>query len=180
MIYPLWQKKEGMKNCLLNEDSGLPEDFVKTQHPDCQCSSNKAASFSKDSSFTLGYCLEFILQILEAKCSLSCINLQKIISNLEPLGECLVVVQENSLLKVHIHVKNPVPVINYILKFGEFVSFKLENMQIQHSDNYTRRCDKNYVRVIFITKFISCSALHKLGYSPSWLAANAEFLWELK
>ena len=39
-------------------------------------------------------------------------------------------------------------------------------------------CDKNYVRVIFITKFISCSALHKLVYSPSWLAANAEFLWE--
>lgn len=136
MIYPLWQKKEGMNNYLLNEDSGLPEDFVKTQHQDCQCSSNKAASFSKDSSFTLGYCLEFILQILEAKCSLSCINLQKIISNLEPLGECLVVVQENSLLKVHIHVKNPVPVINYILNFGEFVSFKLENMQIQHSDNY--------------------------------------------
>lgn len=136
MIYPLWQKKEGMNNYLLNEDSGLPEDFVKTQHPDCQCSSNKAASFSKDSSFTLGYCLEFILQILESKCSLSCVNLQKIISNLEPLGECLVVVQENSLLKVHIHVKNPVPVINYILKFGEFVSFKLENMQIQHSDNY--------------------------------------------
>ena len=136
MIYPLWQKKEGMNNYLLNEDSGLPEDFVKTQHQDCQCSSNKAASFSKDSSFTLGYCLEFILQILEAKCSLSCINLQKIISNLEPLGECLVVVQENSLLKVHIHVKNPVPIINYILKFGEFVSFKLENMQIQHSDNY--------------------------------------------
>lgn len=130
---------EGMKNYLLNEDYGLPEDFVKTQHPDCQCSSNKAASFSKDSSFTLGYCLEFILQILESKCSLSSINLQKIKSNLEPLGESLVVVQENSLLKVHIHVKNPVPVINYILNFGEFVSFKLENMQIQHSDNYNTR-----------------------------------------
>ncbi|MCI6891506.1 MAG: hypothetical protein MR852_05690 [Treponema sp.] len=66
-----------MNNYLLNEDSGLPEDFVKTQHQDCQCSSNKAALFSKDSSFTLGYCLEFILQILESKCSLSCINLQK-------------------------------------------------------------------------------------------------------
>ena len=40
-------------------------------------------------------------------------------------------------------------------------------------------CDKNYIRVIFIIKFISCPALHKLGYSPSWLAANAEFLWEI-
>ena len=40
-------------------------------------------------------------------------------------------------------------------------------------------CDKNYVRVIFITKFISCYALHKLGYSPSWLAANAVFLKEV-
>ena len=29
MIYPLWQKKKGMNNYLLNEDSGLPKDFVK-------------------------------------------------------------------------------------------------------------------------------------------------------
>ena len=31
-----------------------------------------------------------------------------------------------------------------------------------------------------VSKFISCSALHKLGYSPSWLAANAVFLKECK
>ena len=46
--------------------------------------------------------------------------------------------------------------------------------------DFLLECDKNYVRVIFITKFISCYALHKLGYSPSWLAANAEFLKECK
>lgn len=123
---------EGMKNYLMKENSNCMDYDCSDKNKNIIALSNFAA-FTKDSPFTLGYCMEFILQILESKCNPKNIQIQEIIKKLNSMGDYLIAAQEGSIIKIHIHVKNPVPVISYILVFGEFVSFKLENMQLQHN-----------------------------------------------
>ena len=128
---------EGMKKFLSNEIITPPKKAAQTPVQPAQVS-QASAVFTKDSAFNLGYCMEFILQILESKKKVSEVNLHEIIETLKAMGESLVAIQEDSVIKIHIHVMNPVPVLNYILQFGEFVSFKLENMQLQNNEHFTK------------------------------------------
>lgn len=125
---------EGMKKCLLHETINVPQKAAAAPAVSRPDTPVHTAGFTKDSPFTLGYCLEFILQILDSKCDSSKIDFQKVIDSLNTMGESLVAIHEDSIIKIHIHVMNPVPVIAYMLQFGEFVSFKLENMQLQHNE----------------------------------------------
>ena len=49
-------------------------------------------------------------------------------------GEGLVVVRDGSRVKVHIHTLRPEKVIALSRQYGEFLTFKLENMQLQHNE----------------------------------------------
>lgn len=128
---------EGMKKYLSNEIIFPPKTKTDVKKPETSAPA-KINTFTKDTPFLLGYCMEFILQLMESKVKTSNVYLHDIIKNLEKMGESLVAIQEESIIKIHIHVMNPVPVINYILQFGEFVSFKLENMQVQNNEHFTK------------------------------------------
>lgn len=125
---------EGMKKCLMHETINVPQKAGSPSVGSQPAAPVNTGVFTKDSPFTLGYCLEFILQILDSKCDSSKIDFQKVIDSLNTMGESLVAIHEDSIIKIHIHVMNTVPVIAYMLQFGEFVSFKLENMQLQHNE----------------------------------------------
>ena len=49
-------------------------------------------------------------------------------------GESLVCVQDGKRVKVHVHTKTPALIIKLSQKYGEFLTFKLENMQVQHNE----------------------------------------------
>ncbi|MGE5561400.1 MAG: DAK2 domain-containing protein [Chloroflexota bacterium] len=51
---------------------------------------------------------------------------------LEPMGDSLVVVGDEGLVKVHIHVTDPGPVLTHCLRFGELIEIEIENMRLQH------------------------------------------------
>jgi dihydroxyacetone kinase-like predicted kinase len=87
--------------------------------------------FNENSDFELGYCMEFLLQTLKSRRGF---NADEYTKKLNTLGSSLVVVQSGSIVKVHIHTKEPGPIIEYSQSFGEFATFKLENMQIQHDE----------------------------------------------
>jgi len=55
-------------------------------------------------------------------------------SVLENHGNSIVVVQDDDIVKVHIHTMKPGNIFNYAQQFGEFVTLKVENMQLQHSN----------------------------------------------
>lgn len=90
-------------------------------------------AFNEFSSFDFGYCMEFILQLFASKINIASFNLKLFTKELEGMGESLVVVKDETRIKVHIHTKLPARIITYAQMFGEFVSFKLENMALQHS-----------------------------------------------
>ncbi|NLW15094.1 MAG: DAK2 domain-containing protein [Erysipelothrix sp.] len=75
-----------------------------------------------------GYCTEFIIQ-LDPKAKYS---ENKFKDDLEKLGNSIVVVTDEDLVKVHVHTLKPGNALNLGQKYGEFLKLKIENMSEQH------------------------------------------------
>ncbi|MBQ9458076.1 MAG: DAK2 domain-containing protein [Bacilli bacterium] len=90
--------------------------------------------FDEDSVLDYGYCTEFILQLLKSLDGPKNFVLQDMIDYLSTIGDSIVAVQNGTIVKVHVHTKRPGKAIAYAQKFGEFVTFKMENMSIQHQE----------------------------------------------
>lgn len=91
-------------------------------------------SFGPDSVLEYGYCTEFILQLLHAKTDLAVFDLAAFLKPLEQLGDSIVAVANEGIVKLHIHTFTPEKVLEYGRRFGEFVTLKIENMSVQHSE----------------------------------------------
>ena len=86
---------------------------------------------NENSVFTEGYCMEFVLQLLNGKQDISLFSVNNFISGLESMGTSIVAAQDESRVKVHIHTMDPGSIIDFCRKYGEFLTFNLENMQLQ-------------------------------------------------
>ena len=53
---------------------------------------------------------------------------------LSELGDSLVVVDDDEIIKVHVHTNDPGVAIQEALRYGSFISVKIENMKLQHSE----------------------------------------------
>lgn len=89
---------------------------------------NAAAEFEGEITFT--YCTEFIVQ-RDSKITTSPKALR---SYLESIGDCVVVVDDESIIKVHVHTDNPGNALQEGLKFGMLTNMKIENMREQHEN----------------------------------------------
>lgn len=77
-----------------------------------------------------GYCTEFIVRLepsLVDKFKEE--QLKKELARIP--GESIVVVQDEDIVKVHVHTLKPGNALNIAQRFGEFVKLKIENMQEQ-------------------------------------------------
>ena len=73
-----------------------------------------------------GYCTEFLIESKDG----DYLNYRNKISN---LGDCLLIVGGEGLIKTHIHTNNPGKVLEEALKLGQLKDIKIDNMRIQHS-----------------------------------------------
>ena len=110
------------------------EDIEDCELPDASAFSTSAVTFDENSTLEYGYCTEFILQLLNAKTDISAFSLSELTSKLKELGDSVVTVQDDTLVKVHVHTFSPETVIGYVRQFGELVSVKIENMSVQHNE----------------------------------------------
>lgn len=87
---------------------------------------NVAAEF--DSEITFTYCTEFIVgrdpEILKDPLELRLF--------LETIGDCVVVVDDDEIIKVHVHTEEPGHALQEALKFGQLLTVKIDNMKEQH------------------------------------------------
>ena len=95
------------------------------------------SDFGPDSRLEYGYCTEFILQLMHYKTDLATFDLQKFVAPLEAMGDSIVAVHNDGIVKIHIHTFTPDKVLGYGREYGEFVSVKIENMSVQHSQTQT-------------------------------------------
>lgn len=90
------------------------------------------AMVDNDSEEGFGYCTEFILR-LEPEL-VHKFKEDQLKKELELLpGNSIVVVQDEEIVKVHVHTLKPGNALNIAQRFGEFIKLKIENMQEQHN-----------------------------------------------
>lgn len=84
-------------------------------------------SVFKGEEITFGYCTEFLIKGRE-------LRLEKFRDEIMLLGDSLMVVGDENLLKVHIHTNNPGGVLELAIAHGELSKIKIENMREQHNE----------------------------------------------
>ena len=89
-------------------------------------SRNAAGEFEGEITFT--YCTEFIVN-RSSECEKEPNDLRLY---LETIGDCVVVVDDDEIIKVHVHTDHPGNAIENALTFGSLVHLKIENMRDQH------------------------------------------------
>ena len=91
-----------------------------------ESSRNAAGEFEGEITFT--YCTEFIVN-RNPECEKEPNELRMF---LETIGDCVVVVDDEEIIKVHVHTDHPGNAIEDALTFGSLVHLKIENMRDQH------------------------------------------------
>lgn len=106
---------------ITNETAAEPDDALESDF-----FRNAAAEFDEKINFT--YCTEFIVG-RSAACKK---EPQELRAFLETIGDCVLVVDDEEIIKVHVHTENPGNALEAGLVFGELLTVKIENMKEQH------------------------------------------------
>ena len=124
---------EGMQNALCG-NAGASVQTVYDGAGKVSSRQIDVSAFDADSELEFGYCTEFILQLQNAKVDIPSFDIAGIISYLESVGNSIVAVKDDDLVKVHVHTFRPGDVLNYCQQFGEYLTLKIENMSLQHNE----------------------------------------------
>lgn len=93
-------------------------------------------SFTRDSVLEFGYCTEFLMRLMSAKVDPDAFSVDEVIEVLESQGgESVVAYKEGDIVKVHVHTMKPGEVLSACQSFGEFLTVKIENMSLGHSES---------------------------------------------
>ncbi|MEE0946197.1 MAG: DAK2 domain-containing protein [Acutalibacteraceae bacterium] len=109
-------------------------------------SRNAAGEFEGEITFT--YCTEFIVNRDPENTK----EPSELRAYLETIGDCVVVVDDEEIIKVHVHTDHPGNAIENALTFGSLVHLKIENMRDQHerakhdSENASKKPTQNSTR----------------------------------
>lgn len=91
---------------------------------------NKSIVASASGDIKFGYCSEFLIN-REKNATSNALTLK---AYLESVGDCVVVVEDEDIIKVHVHSNEPGNVIQAALKCGSLTNIKIDNMRFQHQN----------------------------------------------
>lgn len=140
---------KGMLDAVGGQTVELSELAVTTASKDIDFS-----LFNENSVMLYGYCTEFLLQLTRAKTDIDNFSLEEMKQKLSSFGDSIVAVKTGSVVKIHVHTLTPGAVLEYAQSFGEFLTVKIENMTLQHSEKQEKQNNvfkKNAVRKKFAT-----------------------------
>ena len=85
---------------------------------------------------TFAYCTEFIIQRENDN------DPEKLRAFLASLGDSLVLVDDEEIIKVHVHTNDPGKALHEAIDYGSFVTVKIENMRLQHTEKVMTEKEK--------------------------------------
>ncbi|MBR2489037.1 MAG: DAK2 domain-containing protein [Clostridia bacterium] len=119
---------KGMLSVLKDGVMIAANNAVQNDEADEEESSSRNAAGEFEGEITFTYCTEFIVNRAE-ECEKEPNELRLY---LETIGDCVVVVDDEEIIKVHVHTDHPGNAIENALTFGSLVHLKIENMRDQH------------------------------------------------
>ena len=114
---------EAMLSSMQGEDVIVPEGVAAA---DVKEAANFDDFDTDDITFT--YCTEFIIDRENDK------DPEKLREFLSSLGDSLVLVDDEEIIKVHVHTNDPGKALHEAIDYGSFVTVKIENMRLQHTE----------------------------------------------
>ncbi|MBQ1410957.1 MAG: DAK2 domain-containing protein [Oscillospiraceae bacterium] len=104
-----------------------------------QAATKDEANFSDfdTEDITFGYCTEFIVSRDGDG------DPEELRAWLDTMGDSLVLVDDDEIIKVHVHTNHPGEVIEKALTYGGLVTVKIENMRLQHTEKVLSEAEKN-------------------------------------
>ena len=122
---------EAMLSSLQGNDVIVPEGMEEGDVKD-------AADFSDfdTDDITFTYCTEFIISREND------LDPEKLRDFLSSLGDSLVLVDDDEIIKVHVHTNDPGKALHEAMDYGSFVTVKIENMRLQHTEKVMTENEK--------------------------------------
>ena len=122
---------EAMMSAMKGEDIVVPEGMADTEAKD---SANFDDFDTED--ITFAYCTEFIISRENDK------DPENLRAFLSELGDSLVLVDDEEIIKVHVHTNDPGAALHEAINYGSFVTVKIENMRQQHTEKVMTENEK--------------------------------------
>ena len=121
---------EAMGLAMQGQDVIVPEGTVDE--------GKESADFSDfdTGDITFTYCTEFIIQRENT------LDPEKLRDFLSSLGDSLVLVDDDEIIKVHVHTNDPGKALHEAMDYGSFVTVKIENMRLQHTEKVMTEKEK--------------------------------------
>ncbi|WP_071130282.1 DAK2 domain-containing protein [Enterococcus timonensis] len=79
-----------------------------------------------------GYCTEIMVSLGTGPTVTDTFDYDTFRNHLDKIGDSLLVVNDDEVVKVHVHTEQPGEVMNYGQKFGSLIKIKVDNMRLQH------------------------------------------------
>lgn len=79
-----------------------------------------------------GYCTEIMVRLGDGRLVNSKFDYDKFREHLAEIGDSLLVIADDEVVKVHVHTEHPGAVLSFGQKFGSLVKVKVDNMRLQH------------------------------------------------
>ena len=119
-----------MQSAIRGEDIVVPEGATEDVR--------EQAVFSAiaDEDITFTYCTEFIISRENDK------DPEALRAFLDGIGDSLVLVDDEEIIKVHVHTNDPGRALHEAIDYGSFVTVKIENMRLQHTEKVLDEEDK--------------------------------------
>lgn len=90
-----------------------------------------------------GFCTEIMVRLGEGETVNSDFDYDEFRNHLSNLGDSLLVIADDDVVKVHVHTEKPGEIMNYGQKFGSLIHIKVDNMREQHAALEENENDKN-------------------------------------
>ncbi len=105
---------------------------------DPETATKDSADFSdfNTEDITFSYCTEFIISRENDK------DPEELRAFLNTLGDSLVLVDDEEIIKVHVHTNDPGTALHRAIEYGSFVTVKIENMRLQHTEKVMTEAEK--------------------------------------
>ena len=120
---------DGMLKVLNGEEIVAPQEEAAISYPQQQ---EFVADIHNLDEITFAYCTEFFVINLKKDATIA--DIDRLRDQLMGIGDCVVVVGDLQLVKVHVHTNNPDLALGYALALGELDRPKIENMLEQNRE----------------------------------------------
>jgi hypothetical protein len=126
---------EGFLAVLKGEELPESSDLLPSMNEMVSAEHHKSVqSHINTQDIEFGYCTEFMVRFEQDKVVKHPFNEGIFRNDLSKLGDSLLVIADEDVVKVHIHSEQPGEVLSYGQRYGNLINMKIENMRQQHTN----------------------------------------------